>query len=288
MISVRHLYASLQAFIRFKELAKSIKMVALSLLHQLKKKVNSRGLALSSIVPFYTDVNYPEEFVRIMLVSIGVDKSMCGPHNSNVLSATERLVKRFKDSSKKFQLVTIGIRIKDRLRRSQKNYVTAAILNSDKEPISLLTSYSISEKLLEKDSHVERYFFIFNRYYSPFLQKTSVYELFALSFFIFIALNYSSEQTLSTSQHFYSFVYDISDALDKYLTDIYLLTFSYIVLDCLEENEYSGLGARITSMENSISNATNIIELKTLVYNKARQAQITNELIEIITCANLL
>ena len=61
-----------------------------------------------------------------------------------------------------------------------------------------------------------------------------------------------------------------------------------VLLDALEENEYSSLGARVTAMDNSTTNAAKMIDTMSLLYNKARQASITNELIEIVSAANFV
>lgn len=69
-----------------------------------------------------------------------------------------------------------------------------------------------------------------------------------------------------------------------FLNDLYNFSFSLTLLDALEENELSELGARACAMENASQNAKKLITALELEYNKARQANITNELIEIVSC----
>jgi ATP synthase F1 gamma subunit len=71
-----------------------------------------------------------------------------------------------------------------------------------------------------------------------------------------------------------------------FLNDFFEYGFSTFFLDALEENEYSSLGARATAMNNATKNAGDLIENYRLRYNKARQEQITNELIEIVSAVN--
>jgi F-type H+-transporting ATPase subunit gamma len=60
------------------------------------------------------------------------------------------------------------------------------------------------------------------------------------------------------------------------------------VYHALLESVASEYGARMTAMENATNNAAEMIEKLTLVYNKARQAAITKELIEIVSGAEAL
>jgi F-type H+-transporting ATPase subunit gamma len=60
------------------------------------------------------------------------------------------------------------------------------------------------------------------------------------------------------------------------------------VYQALLESLASEYGARMTAMENATNNATEMIDKLTLIYNKARQAAITKELIEIVSGAEAL
>ncbi len=94
---------------------------------------------------------------------------------------------------------------------------------------------------------------------------------------------------LGTEEDYFGFIYNYDvNIINTLLDDIYDHSFSMIVLDTLEENEYSSLGARVTAMDNSSQNAMKMIETMSLLYNKARQANITNELIEIVSAANFV
>lgn len=81
----RKLKKKLVSYIKFKELAKSIKLVALSQLNNLKKKISSRGIPLSSVIPFFDNSYYNTDYMKCLIVPINVDKSCCGPHNRKVL-----------------------------------------------------------------------------------------------------------------------------------------------------------------------------------------------------------
>lgn len=282
----RKLKRKLIAYIKFKELAKSIKLVALSQLSNLKKKISTRGIPLSSIIPFYDKKYYANDYTRCLIIPVGVDKSCCGPHNGNVLKKTDKLIESLLDRNKTIGVLTIGNRIKDYFKKYYLNNLVGNIYNVDKEPLSITISSLISEKILYKNW--DRYFFIFNRYYSPFTQRTKIYEIAGANQFYSASWNLYNRK-LGPEEDYFTFIYRYDvNSMTSLLDDIYDHSFSMIVLDTLEDNEYSSLGARVTAMDNSGQNATKIIEVMNLLYNKARQASITNELIEIVSAANFV
>jgi len=122
------------------------------------------------------------------------------------------------------------------------------------------------------------------------LKKTTLYEVAGLGEFYDASLNRKNNvRKLTAAQDYFNFIYKLeSSTLQALLDDVYYHSFAMIVLDTLEENEYSSLGARVTAMDNSTTNATKMIEVMNLLYNKARQASITNELIEIVSAANFV
>jgi F-type H+-transporting ATPase subunit gamma len=283
----RKLKKKLVSYIKFKELAKSIKLVALSQLNNLKKKISSRGIPLSSVIPFFDNQYYNADYQKCLVIPIGVDKSCCGPHNGNIFKRTEKLVYSLLDNNKAVNLFTIGNRTKDYFKKYYANLLVTNAYNVDKEPLSLTISFIIAEKILSRS--YDRIFFVFNRYYTPFLQKTTIYEVIGLSFFYKIALNLNNIRKMSLGEDYYKFIFKLdNDTLEHILDDVYFHSFSMVLLDALEENEYSSLGARVTAMDNSTTNAAKMIESMSLLYNKARQASITNELIEIVSAANFV
>lgn len=74
----------------------------------------------------------------------------------------------------------------------------------------------------------------------------------------------------------------------KFLADLLPRALSTQVFTALLENGASEQGARMSAMDNATRNAGDMIDKLTIVYNRSRQAAITNELIEIISGAEAL
>ena len=284
----RKLKRKLVSYIKFKELAKSIKLVALSQLSNLKKKISTRGIPLSSVMPFYNKKYYSTlDFNRCLLIPVGVDKSRRGPHNNNIFKKTEKVIDSLLDSNKTIGLYTVGKKMKDYFKKYYSVYLIGNVYNIDKEPLSFTISSVLASKIYEQNW--DKYYFIFNRYYSPFTQKTQIYEIAGATHFYKVVMNTNNIRKITSQQDYFNFFYDYDGGrIFNLVNEIYDHNFAMIVLDVLEENEYSGLGARVTAMDNSGQNAAKMIEVMTLLYNKARQASITNELIEIVSAASFV
>jgi F-type H+-transporting ATPase subunit gamma len=284
----RKLKRKLISYIKFKELAKSIKLIALSQLSYYKKKISTRGLPLSSIMPFFDKRYYAPEYTKCLILPVGVDKSCCGPHNGNVFKRTDKLMEFLVDLNKTAHVFTVGNRTKDYFKKYHTHNFVGNVYNTDKEPLSLTISSILAEKILELMNY-DKFYYIFNRYYTPSLQRTKVYELGGIMPFYAASLNLRHNRKQTMALDFFYFLYNFDmNTLQGLLDDIYYHSFSMITLDVLEENEYSSLGARVTAMDNSQQNAIKVIDLMTLLYNKARQASITNESIEIVSAANFV
>jgi F-type H+-transporting ATPase subunit gamma len=85
-----------------------------------------------------------------------------------------------------------------------------------------------------------------------------------------------------------SVTYDYEPDEDAILADLLPRNISVQVFRALLENSASFYGAQMSAMDNATRNAGDMIKKLTLVYNRQRQAQITKELIEIISGAEAL
>lgn len=84
------------------------------------------------------------------------------------------------------------------------------------------------------------------------------------------------------------FVYDYEPGEEEILGELLPRNISVQVFRALLENAASEQGARMSAMDNATRNAGEMIDKLTLSYNRQRQAQITKELIEIISGAEAL
>lgn len=287
MVDPKKLLKQLKSYERFKLLTKAIQMVALSQLSALKNKIASRQYALSMIIPFFDTNAYSEKDSNYLVLAITVDKSCCGPHNGNILKASKAIVDELKEKNKNIKLSSVGRKAKFFFKKYYRAFQVLNVFNLDKEPLSLFTSLILMEKLLSYS--FDRFFIIFNRFYTAFTQKVSYYDICSFSFFVNNIIDRAKDG--DKLSHIYSSVLNsisIDSNFAPLLDDFYMYCISVVCLDALEENEYSALGARATAMNNATKNVSELIDSLRLLYNKARQETITNELIEIVSCVNFV
>ena len=287
MVDPKKLLKQLKSYERFKLLTKAIQMVALSQLSALKNKIASRQYALSSIIPFFDTNAYSDRDTNYLVFSITVDKSCCGPHNSNILKASKSVIEELKEKNKNIKLVAMGRKAKFFFKKYYRSFQILNIFNLDKEPLSLFTSTILFEKLMAYS--FDRFVIIFNRFYSAFTQRVSYYDVCSFTFFLSNIIDRAKDS--DKAAFLYSSMLNSLSGESSFaplLEDFYFYSVSLVCLDALEENEYSALGARATAMNNATKNVSELIDSLRLLYNKARQETITNELIEIVSCVNFV
>lgn len=287
MVDPKKLLKQLKSYERFKSSTKAIQMVALSQLSSLKTKIASRQYALSTVLPFFDTSVYSDKDSNYLVLSISVDKSCCGPHNSNIFKASKALIDDLKEKNKNIKLVSIGRKAKFFFKKQYRAFQVLSIFNLDKEPLSLFTSLILMEKIMEYS--FDRLYIIFNRFYTAFTQKVSFYDVCSFSFFTSNIIDRAKDG--DKVAHIYTSILNSLSNDSNFapiLDDFYMYCVSLICLDGLEENEYSALGARATAMNNATKNVSELIDSLRLIYNKARQEKITNELIEIVSCVNFV
>jgi F0F1-type ATP synthase gamma subunit len=135
-------------------------------------------------------------------------------------------------------------------------------------------NYYISFMLLKEIIFLEYeyFYFYFNEFVNIYYQVVNYYLIRSLKELINIYL-------------YNDVIFLLSNI--NIIINIYLFLVSIILLDILEFTMYSELGSRANSMTNSIQNSKENVKYYTLIFNRFRQAKITNEIIEIISSSNI-
>lgn len=133
----------------------------------------------------------------------------------------------------------------------------------------------------------DRCVIFFNHLYSIFEQGTVYYDVLSYDKYVTNIYHHLNSGVSNESVFWMSLLVAQEDNINFY-NDLYTFSFSLIILKSLHENEMSELGGRITAMQNASKNAQELILKIRLLFNKSRQAYITNELIEIVSCLNSL
>jgi len=219
---------------------------------------------------------------RVLLVVITSDRGLCGAFNTNINRFAERLWKQLKSEGKEVQFASVGRKGRDYLTR--RNAPVWHSFQHIWEKLGPEQAELIARRLLVPfvAGKVDSIYLVYNEFKSAMTQKVVCEPLFPLSFES-DAKAVAEDAAASTKVDF-----DFEPSKDMVLEQLVPTYVEVSILRALYESMASELGARMTAMDSATKNAGEIIDRLTLQYNRARQAVITTELMEIIGGANAL
>jgi len=198
-------------------------------------------------------------------VPITSDRGLCGGCNSYISKATRLQVKDVMDNS---SLFIIGDKGRGQLRRTHAESIKGSVTECWAEAPNFAVSSSIAEAVLADADKDEKIHVIFNKFVSAIAYQQSVRSV-----------NVSEDSELFAG-------YELEpDNREEVLADLKEFQLASAIFHGMIEANTSEESSRMSAMENATTNATDLIQSLTLVYNKARQSRITTELIEIISGA---
>jgi len=230
--------------------------------------LNSLALRVESISHPLLAVREPK---RIRVICMTADRGLCGGFNSNLIKATERFLREKTRDGKEVALITVGRKARDFFRKK------ANIINQYVDvfgKVDMTLAVSISGEVIApfiKEQYDELYL-IYNQFVNVSVQKPTVVRLFPLPSI--------GQEVDADSDKRLDYLYEPSEeALLQKLLPMYV---HVLVYRALLETSAGENGARMAAMDNATSNCEELIRSLTLKMNKARQAAITAELMDIV------
>lgn len=210
---------------------------------------------------------------RVMLVVLTSDRGLAGGFNSNINRSTEDYLKSHADQHKEISLAVIGRKGRDYFRR--RDVVIRHEIMGVFEDLNWDKAADVARTIIHEYSQgdLDAVYLVYNEFKSVISQKVVVEPLLP------IVPSGGGESRVE-------FIYEPSkEALLDRLLPMYVEVEVY---RALLESVASEFGARMTAMDNATKNAADMIDSLTLQYNKARQASITNQLLEVVAGAEAL
>jgi F-type H+-transporting ATPase subunit gamma len=219
---------------------------------------------------------------RVLYLVLTSDRGLCGGFNSSVLRRTETLWKAAVAAGKEVQIHVVGRKGRDYLKR--RNAPVAEVLSDVWEQVGIEQARRVARGILRPFAagQVDAIYLVYNEFKSAMTQNLVVEPLFPLA--STAVEGEAGEAQPSGTPIDYVFEPDKAVLLSV-LVPMYI---EVTVLRALRESMASELGARMSAMDSATKNASDMIESLTLQYNRARQAAITTELMEIIGGAEAL
>ena len=208
---------------------------------------------------------------KALLILVTSDRGLCGGFNANISKAAERFVRENKASYKELSIMTIGRKGYEFLKNRQtiyKNYTN--VFSSLNYQTAALLAQEVVQGYL--DGEYDEVFLMYNSFRSVMSQDITVQPLLPVVPAAAQEDEYAPEYIYEPSK-----TELLGELLPKHIE---VQTFKALLESVASEH-----GARMTAMDSASKNATEMIGKLTLQYNRARQAAITTELMEIISGA---
>lgn len=211
---------------------------------------------------------------KVLLVVITSDRGLCGAFNANILRRAERWVYENQQRFDSLQIATIGRKGADHFKKA--NLATVRDFTGVFEDLTYRRATEIAETLTREymEHDLDAIYLVYNEFKSAISQIVRVESLLPIV----------QEELPAGEDIDYLYEPDQKTVLDS-LVPRYVAT---LVWRSLLESAASEQGARMTAMDNASRNAGELIDSLTLQYNRARQAAITTELMDIVGGAEAL
>jgi F-type H+-transporting ATPase subunit gamma len=208
-----------------------------------------------------------------LIIVATADRGLCGAFNSSITRASRKKIKELQAEGKNVKIYCVGKKSRDLLQNDFGKLFVGVKTDIAKKTVQYVTAESIAEDVLAifEREQIDVVTIVYNHFKSAIQQIVTFQQL--------IPLTVASDATTSDTP------YEYEPEEEEILADLLPRNFAMQIFKSLLENGASEQGARMNAMESATKNAGEMIKKITLKYNRTRQANITKELIEIISGA---
>ena len=213
-----------------------------------------------------------------LVVPVTADRGLAGAFNSSIGRATRTLVRRLEAEGKTVKLLPVGRKGRDYLRREFADRITSDVSYAGINRIEFRQARELAEQITDMFEHGEFDVctIVYNRFVSVISQVPTEMQIIPLPL---PPPPDEAEQKVARP------IYEFEPGEEEILARLLPQNIAIQIYRALLESGAGEQGARMSSMDNATRNAGDMINRLTLNYNRTRQANITKELIEIISGA---
>ena len=281
MASGREIKTKIKSVQNTRKVTRALEMVSASKIRKAQDRMKtSRPYAqamkqvIGHLAQASTDYQHPflvqrEQVKRVGYIVISSDRGLAGGLNNNLFRKTVADMKEWQDKGAEIDVVTIGSKASVFFRRVNVN-MAASVANLGDTP-KLETLIGVIKVMLDAftEGKVDRVYLVYNNFVNTMVQKATFDQLLPLA-----------AADTKVAEHDWDYLYepDAATVLEHVITRY----IESLVYQALLENVASEHAARMVAMKAASDNASKLIDTLNLVYNKARQAAITQEISEIV------
>lgn len=219
------------------------------------------------------------EVKNVLIVGITSNRGLCGGFNNNIIKRVNYLVnEEYKDANPR--VLCLGKKLKDVIKRTDAYYINdnLAPVEDIFSQLSFENNAIISEELMNlfMSKKFDKIVVVYNKFVNAATQAVQTEQL--------LPIVPATDSNVSASAGDYIF----EPSKEEIVTDLIPKSLKVQLFKGLLDSHASEHGARMTAMHKATDNAKELQRSLKLSYNKARQAAITNEILEIVGGAEAL
>lgn len=283
-MALRDIKRKITSVEKTQQITRAMKMVAAAKLRRAQEAIEgARPYAeqmrqtLAALASQAGEVSEPlletrEERRKLEILAVTSDRGLAGAFNSNVVKHVDGLLARVANQFEEIHLTLVGRKAVEFFERHMPERIRRRVLGIS--GVSWSDAEGLSTELAQRyiAGEVDEVIMVFNEFRSVMSQVVVEEQL----------LPFASEGEVA------ALPYEVEPSPDAVLSVLAPKAMTTEIYRALLENQAGEHAARMTAMESATRNTEELIEKLTLDYNRARQAAITAELIEIITGAQAL
>jgi F-type H+-transporting ATPase subunit gamma len=211
---------------------------------------------------------------RVLVLPVSSNRGLCGAFNTNVYKATRALIASYEDQGAQAEVWGVGKKASEPFRKLD---LVTCDFNATMGGVSFAGAQEIGQKVMEAftSGQVDAVYVVYNRFKNAAVQEVMTEQVLPIA-------APAAEGHAAQSDYLYS------PSKEEILLDLIPTTIKIQVFKALLDSVASEHGARMTAMHKATDNANSMRSELRLQYNKARQAAITNEILEIVAGAEAL
>jgi F-type H+-transporting ATPase subunit gamma len=213
------------------------------------------------------------ELKNILIVSITSNRGLCGAFNSNILKRSSSLAEQYKAKGQNVSFITVGKKANDLLSR---NYPIVSNESKIYDDLTFDNVSVIAETLMQKfvTGEFDKIEVVYNKFKNAATQIVMTEQFLPI-----VPIDNESSAALD---------YVFEPSKEQIVEELIPKSLKTQLYKGIRDSFASEHGARMTAMHKATDNATELRDALKLTYNKARQAAITNEILEIVGGAEAL
>ena len=218
--------------------------------------------------------------VNPLYIIISADRGLCGGFNSNLVKFTLNHRAKLQSEGRDMSLVMIGRKIVSAIGFTDSTFEVHEDVSKASEDYGF--AQGLSERLIDyyNNNEFSECYLVFNRFVSILVQELTIQKLIPFQ------IDETMQKSDDMQENLGNFEYEPDR--EEVLNEILPKNIAVQIYSAMLESSAAEQAARMTAMDNATRNAEEMIGKITLIYNRQRQANITSELIEIISGAEAL